>query len=76
MQTIQILDRNIGDIFRLACCYSISKNRPDSFTYLMLTTGNKFEVAIRGGSIEVDSLDSTTCKIIQGEFHKSLIKNK
>ena len=76
MQTILISDRNIGDIFQLACCPSISKNRSGSFSYLMLVSGNKFEVALRGDSIEVESTESLTCKIIKGEFHKSIIKNK
>lgn len=76
MQKILISDRNIGDIFQLACCHSISKNCSDSFSYLMLVSGNKFEVALRGDSIEVESLNSTTCKIVKGEFHKSLIKTK
>ena len=76
MQTILISDRNIGDIFQLACCHSISKNRSGSFSYLMLISGNKFEVALRGDSIEVESTESLTCKIIKGEFHKSIIKNK
>ena len=76
MQTILISDRNIGDIFQLACCHSISKNRSDNFSYLMLVSGNKFEVALRGDSIQVESIESLTCKIIQGEFHKSIIKNK
>lgn len=74
MQTIQISDRHIDDIFRLACCHSISKNDSGIFSYLMLVRGHTFEVAVRGDSIEVDSLDSPTCKIIIGEFHKSLIK--
>ena len=76
MQTILISDRNIGDIFQLACCHSISKNRSGSFSYLMLVSGNKFEVALRGDSIEVESIESLTYKIIKGEFHKSIIKNK
>ena len=76
MQTIQISDRHIDDIFRLACCHSISKNRSGSFSYLMLVSGNKFEVALRGDSIQVESTESLTCEIIKGEFHKSLIKNK
>ena len=76
MQTILISDRNVGDIFQLACCHSISKNRSGSFSYLMLVSGNKFEVALRGDSIEVESTESLTCKIIKGEFHKSIIKNK
>ena len=76
MQTILISDRNIGDIFQLACCHSISKNRSGNFSYLMLVSGNKFEVALRGDSIEVESAESLTCKIIKGEFHKSIIKNK
>ena len=76
MQTILISDRNTSDIFRLACCHSISKNRSGSFSYLMLISGNKFEVALRGDSIEVESTESLTCKIIKGEFHKSIIKNK
>ena len=42
MQTILISDRNSGDIFQLACCHSISKNRSGSFSYLMLVSGNKF----------------------------------
>lgn len=76
MQTILISDRNIGDIFQLACCHSISKNRSGSFSSLMLVSGNKFEVALRGDSIQVESIESLTCKIIKGEFHKSIIKNK
>ena len=76
MQKILISDRNISDIFQLACCHSISKNRSGSFSYLMLVSGNKFEVALRGDSIQVESIESLTCKIIKGEFHKSIIKNK
>ena len=76
MQTILISDRNIGDIFQLACCHSISKNRSGGFSYLMLVSGNKFEVALRGDSIQVESIESLTCKLIKGEFHKSIIKNK
>ena len=76
MQKILISDRNISDIFQLDCCHSISKNRPGIFSYLMLVSGDKFEVALRGDSIQVDSLNSTTCKIVKGEFHKSLIKTK
>ena len=76
MQKILISDRNISDIFQLACCHSISKNCSGSFSYLMLISGNKFEVALRGDSIEVESTESLTCKIIKGEFHKSIIKNK
>ena len=76
MQKILISDRNISGIFQLACCHSISKNRSGSFSYLMLVSGNKFEVALRGDSIQVESIESLTCKIIKGEFHKSIIKNK
>lgn len=76
MQKILISDRNISDIFQFACCHSISKNRSGIISYLMLVSGDKFEVALRGDSIEVESLNSTMCKIIKGEFHKSIIKNK
>lgn len=76
MQTILISDRNIGDIFQLACCHSMSQNRSGIISYLMLVSGDKFEVALRGDSIQVESTESLTCKIIKGEFHKSLIKNK
>ena len=76
MKTIIISDHKIPDILGHACCHSISKNRSGSFSYLMLISGNKFEVALRGDSIQVDSLNSTTCKIIKGEFHKAIIKTK
>lgn len=76
MQKILISDRNISDIFQLDCCHSISKNRSGVISYLMLVSGDKFEVALRGDSIEVESIESLTCKIIKGEFHKSIIKNK
>lgn len=76
MQKILISDRNISDIFQLACCHSVSKNRSGIISYVMLDSGNAFDIALQGDSIEVESTESLTCKIIKGEFHKSLIKNK